>query len=254
MSVKIFRFTLKNLRNSEYTMFVSQSVAIFMKYNAQALRLNKSFDRLLALIPDLDKIKAQDLGSTYSNMIRDLDVQRDNLFSAIVSMVKNLEKSGIIALAPHVTLLKRLLDKHGRDISEAGYSAETKRLNDFLADIATSPELMTAITATNLTLFIDQLRAVNTEFASKFMVRVEESSMSEIINTHTIRRVSDKTLVSFFDAIEFCSSEYEELDYVTPAKELNELITYYKTMLKGRESRRIAGKDISVEAPIDPKP
>ena len=116
-------------------MFVSQSVAIFMKYNAQALRLNKSFDRLLALIPDLDKIKAQDLGSTYSNMIRDLDVQRDNLFSAIVSMVKNLEKSGIIALAPHVTLLKRLLDKHGRDISEAGYSAETKRLNDFLSSI-----------------------------------------------------------------------------------------------------------------------
>lgn len=253
MSVKIFRFTLKNLRNSEYTMFVSQSVAIFMKYNAQALRLNKSFDRLLALIPDLDKIKAQDLGSTYSNMIRDLDVQRDNLFSAIVSMVKNLEKSGIIALAPHVTLLKRLLDKHGRDISEAGYSAETKRLNDFLADIATSPELMTAITATNLTLFIDQLRAVNTEFASKFMVRVEEDSATEVVNASQIRTQSDKALLAFFNAIEFCSTEYEDLDYTTPANELNELITYYKTMLKARESRRLAGKDTSVEPPIEPK-
>jgi hypothetical protein len=254
MHVKISRLAFKSLRNSEYTMFVSQSVAIFMKYDAQALRLNKSFDRLLALIPDLDKIKAQDFGSAYSNMIRDLDMQRDNLFSAIVSMVKNLEKSGIATLAPHVELLKRLLNKHGRDIAEAGYSAETKRLNDFLVEISTNANLMAAITATNLALFIDQLRAVNTEFASKFMTRVEESSATEVVNAREIRVESDKALLAFFNAIEFCSSEYEDLDYTTPANELNELITYYKTMLKARESRRMAGKDTSVEAPIEPKP
>ena len=254
MHVKISRLALKSLRNSEYTMFISQLVAILLKYNVDALQLRKSFDRLVALTPELDKIVAQDLSSAYSNKIRDLDAQRDNLFAVIVSMVKNLEKSGIATLAPHVELLKRLLDKHGRDIAEASYSAETKRLNDFLVEISTNANLMAAITATNLALFIDQLRTVNTEFASKFMTRVEESSTSEVINAHIIRRVSDKTLTSFFDAIEFCSSEYEDLDYVTPANELNELITYYKTMLKARESRRMAGKDTSVEAPIEPKP
>ena len=254
MHVKISRLALKSLRNSEYTMFISQLVAILLKYNLDALQLRKSFDRLVALTPELDKIVAQDLSSAYSNKIRDLDAQRDNLFAVIVSMVKNLEKSGIATLAPHVELLKRLLDKHGRDIAEAGYSAETKRLNDFLVEISTNANLMAAITATNLALFIDQLRTVNTEFASKFMTRVEESSTSEVINAHIIRRVSDKTLTSFFDAIEFCSSEYEDLDYVTPANELNELITYYKTMLKARESRRMAGKDTSVEAPIEPRP
>lgn len=254
MHVKISRLAFKSLRNSEYTMFISQLVAILLKYNVDALQLRKSFDRLVALTPELDKIVAQDLSSAYSNKIRDLDAQRDNLFAVIVSMVKNLEKSGIATLAPHVELLKRLLDKHGRDIAEAGYSAETKRLNDFLVEISTNANLMAAITATNLALFIDQLRTVNTEFASKFMTRVEESSTSEVVNAHIIRRVSDKTLTSFFDAIEFCSSEYEDLDYVTPANELNELITYYKTMLKARESRRMAGKDTSVEAPIEPKP
>ena len=254
MHVKISRLALKSLRNSEYTMFIRQLVAILLKYNLDALQLRKSFDRLVALTPELDKIVAQDLSSAYSNKIRDLDAQRDNLFAVIVSMVKNLEKSGIATLAPHVELLKRLLDKHGRDIAEASYSAETKRLNDFLVEISTNANLMAAITATNLALFIDQLRTVNTEFASKFMTRVEESSTSEVINAHIIRRVSDKTLTSFFDAIEFCSSEYEDLDYVTPANELNELITYYKTMLKARESRRMAGKDTSVEAPIEPKP
>ena len=254
MHVKISRLALKSLRNSEYTMFISQLVAILLKYNLDALQLRKSFDRLVALTPELDKIVAQDLSSAYSNKIRDLDAQRDNLFAIIVSMVKNLEKSGIATLAPHVELLKRLLDKHGRDIAEAGYSAETKRLNDFLVEISTNANLMAAITATNLALFIDQLRTVNTEFASKFMVRIEESSSSEVVNAYNIRLVSDKTLISFFRAIEFCSSEYEDLDYVTPANELNELITYYKTMLKARESRRMAGKDTSVEAPIEPKP
>jgi hypothetical protein len=59
-------------------------------------------------------------------------------------------------------------------------------------------------------------------------------------------------LTAFFDAFEFCSSEYDDLDYVTPANELNDLIAYYKTQLKARATRRKAGKDVSKETPIVP--
>ncbi|MHB9140380.1 MAG: DUF6261 family protein [Paludibacter sp.] len=253
MSVKIFRFTLKNLRNSEYTMFVSQTVAIFLKYNAEMLHLKKSFERLTAFMPELEKIKAQELSSAYSNLIHDLDVQRDNLFYGIVKQTKINEKSGLTQLAGHVTILNRLLDKHGRDIATDNYNAETKRLNDLLAEISSNADIAAAIAATNLSLFVDQLRSLNTEFNSKFMLRTEEYAAVEVVNARGIRAESDKALIAFFDAFEFCSTEYDDLDYQTPANELNEHISYYKTQLKARDTRRANGKDTTTEDPIVPK-
>jgi len=57
-------------------------------------------------------------------------------------------------------------------------------------------------------------------------------------------------LYAFFNAFEFCSSEYNETDYTTPANELNELIDFYKTQLKARATRSKAGEDVSKEPAI----
>jgi len=45
-------------------------------------------------------------------------------------------------------------------------------------------------------------------------------------------------------------SEFEELDYQTPANEMNDLINYYKAQLKARATRRNAGKEVHTETPI----
>lgn len=61
--------------------------------------------------------------------------------------------------------------------------------------------------------------------------------------------IESKRLSTF----EFCSTEYDDLDYQTPANELNEHVSYYKTQLKARETRRANGKDTSTEDPIVPR-
>jgi len=253
MKVEIYRIQLTHLRNSEYCMFVSQLVVIFLKFDAELLHLKKSFDRLVALLPDLDKVRAQEQGSIYSNLVSDLNIQRTRIFVALVKQVKNLEKSGIASFATHVNLLNGLLDKHGRDIATANYNSKTKRLNDFLNDTTSSDEISAAISGLNLSLLVDELRNANNEFASKYIVRIENDTEIEAVDTHAIRTETDKALLDFFNAFEFCSVEYDELDYKTPALKLNEHISHYKTELKARETRRKNGKDTSTEAPIAPK-
>lgn len=253
MKVKIIRISLKTLRNSEYTIFASQLVAIFLKYNPEKLHLKKSFDRFTAYLPELEKIKAQELSSVYSELIHDLDVQRDNVFTAIVKQIKASEKSGLTSLAASVAVMNRFLDKHGRDIASDNFNAETKRLNDLLAEISSNAGVSAAVAALNLTLFIDELRSLNTDFNTKFMNRTEEDASVEVIDARAIRTESDKALIDFFDAFEFCSTEYDDLDYQTPANELNEHITHYKTQLKARDTRRSNGKDTTTEAPIAPQ-
>ena len=97
--------------------------------------------------------------------------------------------------------------------------------------------MKTAAEALSLSIIFEELRNVNTRFDSLYMQRVENEADVEKVDSHAIRKEINKILTDFFDAIEFCSSEFDGLDYVTPANELNELIGNYKTLLKARTTR-----------------
>lgn len=250
MSVKIIRLALKSLWNSEYPMFVNQIIAIITKYNPETLHLAKAFNKLTAYIPKLAKIKAQELSNVISNLLSELDDERDIIINSIIAQVKALGKISLPSVAPHVKVLNHFFDIHGRDIADAPYNAETKRIEDLLADYNAKEEVKLAAESLNQTILFDQLGVVNTKFAEQFMQRTEESAADEKIDIRSTRSEIDKVLKEFFESFEFCSREYEELDYQTPVNELNNLITYYKTQIKARATRRNSGKNVSEEPPI----
>ena len=251
MTVKISRLPFKTLWNSEYTLFVNQTVGIIEKYHPENLHLTKSFGKVKAMLPGLAKIKAQELSNENSKKLQDLDAERDAIITGIPAQVKTIGKmSSMASLAPHVVVLNHFFDTEGRDIATANYNSETKRIIDLLVDYDAKPEVKAAAAALNQGMFFEQLRVVNTQFDSLFMQRTEEDAAVEKVDARAIRAETDKVLTAFFDAIVFCSSEYDTLDYATPANEVNDLVAYYKAQLKARATRRNAGKDVSVEKAI----
>jgi len=250
METTINRLHLGHLRNSEYTIFVNQNVTIATKYNPEDLHLKKAFDKLAATLPNLAKIKAQDLSNELSNTLHNYDNDRDTYITVMVAQEKSMGKLSLPSVAPHVLVVNRFFDKHGRDIDTATYNAETERINNLLADYDARSEVQTAFAGLNLTILIEQLRTVNTQFANLFLQRTEDDAAIEKVDVRTIRKETDKILTAFYDAFEYCSTEYDDLDYTTPANELNTLIDYYKTQLKARATRRSEGKDVSKEEPI----
>jgi hypothetical protein len=250
MRVKISRLNYKSLWNSEYTIFVNQLSTIILKYKLYAMHLAKSFGKVQELLPALAKIKAQEVSNTISNQLQELDDERDTVITAIAAQVKTMGRLNMPTLAPHLVVLNHFFDTHGRDIATANYNAETKRIKDLLADYDAKPDIQAASTALNLSFLFEHMRTVNTQFDSLFMQRTGEDAAVEKVDSGAIRAQADKAISAFFDAIEFCSSEYEELDYVTPSNEINDLVAYYKTQLKARATRRNSGKDVAVEAPI----
>ena len=250
MRVKISRLPYTSLWNSEYTFFVEQLVTIINKYGADSLHLAKAFEKVTGLGANLVKIKAQELSNAISNQLHELDDERDTLITAIAAQVKIMGKLSMPSLAPHVDVLNHFFDIHGRDIALANYNAETKRINDLLADYDAKPGVAAAAAALYLDLLFGQLRAVNTRFAELFMQRTSEVAAIEKVNARPIRTEADKVLTAFFDAFEFCCSEYDAPDYSSPGNEINDLVTNYKTQLKARATRRQNGKDVSTEKPI----
>jgi len=250
METTIDRLRFSHLWNSEYSIFVNQIAAIFGNYDADALHLKKAFGKLLNVLPDLERVKAQELGSAKSKPLQVLDSERDTLHNAIVAQVKAMGKLSLTSVAPHVLVVKRFLDTHGRDIAKANYNSATDRTNKMLADYDTKADVKTAVEALNLKILFDQLRIVNVQFADLFLQRGHEEVSIEKIDIRAIRTKTDKVLTSFFNGFEFCSDEYDEPDYQTPAIEINNLVAYYKAQLKARATRRSEGNDVSKEDPI----
>jgi hypothetical protein len=251
MKSKINRLQLVRLWNSEYSIFVNQIVAISQKYQPEMLHLQKPFARLTAMLPNLAKIKAQELSNSLTNSLQEFNTDRGDLINAIATIVKALGKLSKLSIAPDVAVMKRFLNIHGSDISKANYISATERTKDLLADYDSKADVKAAALALNLKILFDQLSVVNTQFATMFLQRTEEEAAQEKVDSRAIRTETDVILTAFFDAFEYCSSEYDELDYVTPANELNDLIAYYKTQLKARTTRSKGGKDVSKETPIE---
>ena len=243
METKINRLQLNHLWNSEYTRFVNQVVDVFVKYDSEKLHLQKAFGKLLNVLPDLEKVKAQEQGNALSNTLQELDDDRANLIKAIFMNAKILGRVKRLSIAPHAVVLKRILKIHGSDIATANYSSATKRTSDLLADYESKADMKTAVEALSLKMLFDELNIVNKQFADLFLQRTEEVSAAEKIDSRSIRAKTDKIMYAFFKAFEFCSSEYDETDYATPANELNELIDFYKTQLKARATRSKTGGD-----------
>ena len=251
--MKITRLKLKSLWNSEYTIFINQIIAIVTKYQPATLHLAKAFGELTAFLPELAKIKVQDLRNALSTLLSNLDKERDILYNTIVAQLKTLKKVNLPAISPHVLVLRQFIDIHGDDIADAPYNAETKRLNDMLADYNAKTDVKLAAEALNLNILFDQIGLVNATFSENFMQRTEEESAEEKVDTRAIRADIDKVLIEFYGTFEAYSREYDDLDYATPANELNNLINYYKTQLKARATRRKSGKNVSEEPPIKPE-
>ncbi len=251
MSVKINRLALKSLWNSEYTMFVSQIIAIVTKFQPTILHLLKSFEKITSFTAVLAKIKAQELSNALSHLLDELDHERDVLINAIIGQIRVMGKLSLPSIAPHVVVMNHFFDIHGRNIAEAPYNSETMRIDGLMADYNSKPEVKTAAEALNMKILFDQLGVVNTTFATNFLQRTKEESLIEKVDTRAIRTEVDNAIIEFFESFEHCSREYDKLDYATPANELNNLVTYYKTQLKARATRRNSGKDVTTEPPID---
>ncbi len=250
MSKKILNLAISRLWNSEYTIFVNHLISIIARFQPTVLHLEKVFNKLQSFIPALSKIEAQELGNAISKILSKLDSERDILYKAIVAQLKTLSNVNLPDFTPHVAVLNKFVNKHGEDIPDDSYHAETKRLKDMERNYNSDENVRTAAEALNLKVIFEKIFGLNTTFDEQFLQRNIEEAAVEKVNSRTIRREIDVAIKDFYTAVDFCSREYDELDYETLTNELNNLITYYKSHLKSRETRRKNGEDVSIEEPI----
>lgn len=249
--IKINRFKLLGLWNKEYPLVVQRIIAIALRYAIEALHLGRKFGILEACRPLLELMEAKERKNRYSILMSEYDQKRDIYINVIHAIAKSFRRAALPGTGEAALRILEMFDKHGKNIARDNYTAETKRLYDIIADIERNPELSEALEKLALTPVFEALKTTNILFDEAFMER-NKIMADDNADIPAIRKECDAAITGFFDAIEYCSDEYPELDYSGLAKELNQLNGYYKTQLKLRQSRRQTGKDVSTEEPIPP--
>lgn len=248
---KVIRFKLSGLWNREYPLVVSRIIDIAFRYDPETLHLGKKFGRLESCREPLAQIEAKERSNRYSALMSEYDQKRDIYVNVIYAVAKEFRRTSLPIVGEAANQLLEMFAKHGKNIARDNYTAETKRLFDIIADIERSPELREALDKLSLTPVFEGLKTANIRFDETFMER--NRLFADKTDIRAIRTACDAAVYGFFDAVDYCTGEYPEQDYSGLIKELNQLNTYYKQQLKARQSRRLAGKDVSKEEPILPE-
>ena len=248
----IVRYRFVGLWNSEYPLVVARIINISEKGEPHKLGFGKSFERLAAFKAELAKMVLQEKADSESAVLSELDQQRDTLFNVIYNMFKALQRTPIAEISDQAHSVVTVIKKHGVNMPSSNYTAQTKRLYDFIAEFEQNEELMKTLNAFGVAHLFYQMKEINTQFDNLFMERNLSQSQKERIDTKTLRVNCDKAIITMFNAIEACMVENGEEDYLPMVKSLNTLNSYYKNQLALRAARRKAKQAVDNEEPIKP--
>ena len=248
----IVKFRYPGLWNSEYPLVVNRIIDIVEAYNPNAIHLGLAFDRLAAFRPQLTKIATYERADRDSATLSEYDQQRDTLFNVIYTVVKAYLRTPMADVSQHAARIMAVLKKHGNNIPAANYTAETKRLYDLTTDLFAQPAVIESLEALSLKPLVVRMDELNKDFDGIFMQRVQRHAETERVDIRAIRLECDKAIAMLWSAIEFCSHEYGEENYIQLVKTINSLNSYYKQQLAARAFRRKAKQDVRKEEPIKP--
>jgi hypothetical protein len=253
MKVKIERIHYALLRNDEFPVVYGQTVGICEKYDMNGLQLGKSFGELLTFRPTLESLTVYLRKNENLVLAGRIDVERDTLINSVNRVVKGYEDIELPDVAQHFSLLNALLEKHhSRTIASDSRAAETKRLQALENDVNADAAVQNAFAVFGLTSVVTRLFAANREYDRVFRRYVAEASEEPYINVRQLRRECSKALTQFFDAVQYCAYDHEELDYMPLINELVKLNRYYIRQLNARAARRKNGKKTDEEPAIPP--
>lgn len=227
-------FSFTRLWNSEYPLMMERIVEIVKKHNPTELRLDKAYNRLVALRPSWEQIQVQAKASGITNQITETDDLRDRLITFIFKQVRQYKILGIEPYLANAKTLEVWVKKYSMKVVTENYTSQTEKTTQLVQDAENTPELKSSLEALGLSPFISKLKEANVQFEQLFRNRTEEAAKIPNIDIRAIRKTTSEAVNKLFSAILFCEEEYEELDYTPLINELQELLNYQKAQIKTR--------------------
>ncbi len=230
---------LLSLRNSELLQFFHDIVARCNRFDVTALLLLPKVTALIDEITRLEVVYNKDSGSDVTDLLADLDSQRDNAITGIKLTCEGLSYN-TKGPALEAQLIFESIDRYGPSIAKRNYQAETSVINAILADWENVSELTSALSALNLSQWAAELKTLNTTFSDTYQDRVDDILASASDSFTELKVEAIETYKELCDNIGAHSILSENKDYQKLGDAINVIIEGYKELLSKRENGNAA--------------
>ncbi len=167
---------LNRYRHGEFLQYLKDILQLLGEQDIAALQLTTQHDALQPQVAAIDAAFKQSQGSEITQELITLDEQRDNALTGLRAVINGYQYHFEQATSNAAKALLNNIDNHGNNIQRLSYQEQTAVLNSIIADWEGQTELTAAVTALNLTTWLDYLKTTNSSFATRYLSRVEEQA------------------------------------------------------------------------------
>jgi hypothetical protein len=218
---------LINYRNAAFIAFLKDTKSICEKFNTITLKLDGELAKLSGSIVALDNVFGIAKGSASTDTIENLDARRDNAFTGISFVADAYTKHFETEYREAAKLIAATTDKYGKRIASLNYLAETETLRSLLSDFENQNNVRAAIVKLNLTEWVNELKAANTEFNQVYLSRNKELSAQPDQNVQDLKKPAIENYNSLMNLVSSYNTINPNTDYKKIVDEVEELVIKY---------------------------
>lgn len=235
----ILPINLHHLRNAEYVQFLKDFVAIAGRNNTSGLQFEAKHNDLKAKTSELDVLFVKIMASENTQVLQDLDIERDNAITGISTLVTAYSYHFDANLRTAAQKIMDNLKLYGSGIARLNYQAETATISSIVSDWETKPALNEALTVLNLQEWKEILKKANEKFNEVYLNRTQEYGNATPENLSAKRQEANGVYYALRDRINALHTlvETPPSPYLTVINELNALVTLYVNLISNRGSQ-----------------
>lgn len=242
---------ISSLRNDEYPMLVEQVCDIMDDHDLEDQEVANALSRVKSHLEALQSVKSESRRYKLTSALRDLADERRRALRSLRGQVKALTNSSVVEEREAAKVLMFLLDKKGVKLIYNGYMAQTRRVNELLADLEADAAIGEVLELLSLNPLLDSLRDLNNRFSAMFIERNHEAMMAGKVNYREIRNVSTKDVKLLLSVLESHAALDTEGVYTEAVGDVKKLLDYYSMSLAIRKGRNAAEEKKESESDVD---
>jgi len=236
---------LRNLRNADYLQFQKDFLSVIFRNDLAALQVESKYNALSAKTDELENLFKKVLSNPISQELVALDERRDDAINGIYYTALANSYHFDLATKQSANVLLANISLYGSGIARLNYQAETATLTNLINDWENKPELSQAIGVFNLKSWKEELKTINTEFATRYLDRTQDYGNATPETLKLKREETNTVYYALRDRINALHLLVETPPslYSTVINQLNALIDQYNLLLT-----------VTDETGEDPKP
>ena len=237
MSKIITSISLSKVPKLEFPELAETLVRIVEHYGAETMFIEPTANVLKERLPEVNALKVAQRKHPESKIISALFSKRRDVIAAMVRQTKAEQKANLSSQEVQLRLISPIIEKYWSDVRSLNEKSINSCMKQMLTEVDTIEEIKLAFDTLGLTIYLDELRTIQTSLFNSREKRRKSKSAVQKVDVKQLKSYVSEAITDLISAIKLARKAHPELDYNPLIAEINQLFSSYQSEIKAHSTR-----------------